>query len=159
MSYIVSRKGIQMRKKLNGLLDTFIGKELLDINLVCEMMCFNFGEMSFHAQGFTRVLQNDEVLVTTLDYQHWDEVDDKNNDEWLNMNQCKNVIINNKIERIDLLSNNDVFIYLENGICIQSFNCNGPLHFSDYNEQWRFVLNSNENNVHIVAQGKMIEFL
>lgn len=148
-----------MTKNINEYLETFIGKELLDINLVCEMMCFNFGEMHFHAQGFTRVLQNDEILVTTLDYQHWDEKDDKNNDEWINMAQFKKVILNNRIERFELMPINDIFIYLENGICVQSFNRNGPLHFGDCDEQWRFLIKNNENDIHIVAQGKTIEFL
>ncbi|MBR3845666.1 MAG: hypothetical protein IKM40_03740 [Clostridia bacterium] len=150
-----------MREKLNQHLETFIGKELFDIHLVCEMMCFEFGDMALHAQSFTRILRNDEVLVTTLDYQGWDEIDDKNNDEWYNMHQFKHLIIGNKIERIELSPINDLFIYLDNGVVIQSFAANGPLHWGYCNEQWRLLIGSDdseEESIQIVAEGKNLEY-
>lgn len=156
-----------MREKTNQILKTFIGKKLIDIHLVCEMMCFDFGDVGFHAQGFTRIIQNDEILVTTADYQHWDQVESENNDEWYNIAQYKDRIINNIIERIELSPVNDMFIYLSNGICIQAFAEYGSLHFCDYCEQWRFLvgLNNEDNDedndaepLHIVAEGKEIRF-
>ena len=152
-----------MKERLKQYLETFIGKELLNINLACEMMCFDFGNMSLHASSFTRVLQNNEVLVTTLDYQSWDGQVDSNNDLWRNVDKFKHLIIGNKIERIELSMVNDLFVYLENGIIIQSFAPNGPLHYSDYWEQWRFLVGLDDEDdkaepLHIVAEGKEIRF-
>ena len=150
-----------MRENLKQYLDTCIGKELLNIYLVCEMMCFEFGDMALHAKSFTRILQNDEVLVTTLDYQGWDEIDDKNNDEWYNIHQFKHRLIGNKIERIDLSTVNDLFVYLENGVVIQSFAANGPLHYGCWNEQWRLLIGTLEEEevVQVVAEGEKIRYV
>ena len=153
-----------MKERLKQYLETFIGKELLNINLACEMMCFDFGNMSLHASSFTRVLKNNEVLVTTLDYQSWDGQVDTNNDLWRNVDKFKHLIIGNKIERIELSMVNDLFVYLENGIIIQSFAPNGSLHYSDYWEQWRFLVDLDVKDdevepLHIVGEGKEISFL
>ena len=164
MSCIVkNKKEIIMREKLNQYLETFIGKELLNINLACEMMCFDFGNMSLHASSFTRVLKNNEVLVTTLDYQSWDGLVDTNNDLWRNVDQFKHGMIGNKIEWIELSPGNDLFVYLENGFVIQSFVANGPLHYSDCWEQWRFLVDLDVKDdevepLHIVGEGKEIRF-
>ena len=69
------------------------GKRLDAINLACEMMMFSFGEYELHAQCLTRIIRENDVLVTTLDYQSWDGETEENNDEWFFVEQNRDKIV------------------------------------------------------------------
>ncbi len=130
-------------------LDLLIGRKLDNLNLACEMMMFIFGDISVHSQCFTRILHKDRILLTTLDYQNWDEITDTNNDEWHNLSQHKNIIVNNKVIKAEFTPTQDVFIQLENDICIQMFLSNGAPHYVEDCEQWR-IFNNNVGTPHVV---------
>jgi hypothetical protein len=144
--------------KLYAHLQQLIGTTLEDVRLACEMIVLDFGSYGVHAQGFARILEGNRVLLTTLDYQNWDEVEDTNNDEWYNLAQYKDRIVHNKVTGIALAPTNDLTIYLEHDIMIQSFISNGPSHYAyfDEQEQWRFL--SDADNLHIVVTQKSVEF-
>ena len=66
---------------LNEYLQVIVGKKLENLGLACEMMVFSFEDYAFHALGLTRIIKDNDILVTTLDYQNWDRKNDENNDE------------------------------------------------------------------------------
>ena len=67
--------------KLIEHLQAIVGKRLDAINLACEMMMFSFENYEFHTQCLTRIICENDILVTTLDYQSWDGEVEDNNDE------------------------------------------------------------------------------
>ena len=70
------------RDTLQKYFEVIVGQQFTDLHLACEMMMLTFGEYALHTQCLTRIIHENDILVTTLDYQNWDEIDDKNNDEW-----------------------------------------------------------------------------
>ena len=58
--------------KLNEQLQIIVGKRLDNLHLVCELMSFAFEEYAFHALGLTRIIHENNILVTTIDYLNWD---------------------------------------------------------------------------------------
>ena len=58
--------------KLNEHLQVIVGKQLVALNMACEMMMFSFEKYELHTQCLTRIISKKDVLVTTLDYQSWD---------------------------------------------------------------------------------------
>ena len=93
-----------------------LGKKLDDLNLVCEMMMFSFGKLELHAQCFTRIVKNGDILATTQDYQSWDGATDTNNDEWYFIKQYKDEIIGGAVQSIQISPAKDVLIKLDNGV-------------------------------------------
>lgn len=154
----MKRKDARMVNRTKGYLNQLVGKPLEDVRLACEMIMLDFGNIGIHAQGFTRIMEGSDILLTTLDYLNWDEVTDTNNDEWYNLAQYKSRIVGNKVTAVELTSSCDLTIRLENQICIQAFNSNGPSHYGDIEEQeqWRVLLD--DEDMHIVVYQKNIEF-
>lgn len=133
------------RKKIETYLELLNGSLLDDLTLAAQMMMFSFGSIAIHSQCFTRIMHQDRILLTTLDYQNWDEADDKNNDEWYNWSLHKKRIINNKVIKTELTNSNDLFIWLENDIQLQIFVSNGSPHYVEDCEQWRMIDKDGEN--------------
>ena len=145
------------RKKLEAYLELLNGTILDNLTLAAQMMIFSFGNIAIHSQCFTRIMHKNQILLTTLDYQNWDEVDDKNNDEWYNLSLHKNLIINNKVIKAELTNSNDLFIWLENDIQLQIFISNGLPHYIEDSEQWRIFENDGENMPHTVVYSNCIQ--
>lgn len=70
------------QSKLKEYLQILIGKQLDALNLACETMMFGFEKYELHAQCLTRIIFENDILVTTLDYQSCDGKVEDNNDEW-----------------------------------------------------------------------------
>ena len=115
-----------------------IGLHLTNVHLACEMMLFNFEQYSLHTQCLTRIIKNNDILVTTLDYQSWDGESSENNDEWFNLEKCKPEIEGGEVLDVKLSPLNDLIITLNNGITIEIFIQNSYAHFDDEHEQYRF---------------------
>ena len=145
------------RKKLESYLELLNGSILDNLTLAAQMMMFSFGNIAIHSQCFTRIMHKNRILLTTLDYQNWDEVDDKNNDEWYNLSLHKNLIINNKVIKTELTNSNDLFIWLENDIQLQIFISNGFPHYVEDCEQWRIFENDRENMPHTVIYSNCVQ--
>ena len=138
-------------------LQAIIGKQLTDLHLACEMMMFSFDEFALHTQCLTRIIHEEDVLVTTLDYHNWDGEDDKNNDEWYFVKQYKESIVGGIVTSINVSSLYDVIIVLDNGIKIELINKNGYHHFDDESEQWRFFKSGDYSYPHITVYSKTVD--
>ncbi len=126
-------------KEINEIIQKIVGIRLDDINLACEMMMFGFGKYELHSQCLTRIIKNNDILVTTQDYQNWDEKVDTNNDEWHFVNKFKGDIIGGTVLTLELSSLGDIKILLDNGIRIELYISNGRSHhYGEENEQWVF---------------------
>ncbi len=126
------------QNKLNEHLQKIVGKRLDDLHLVCEMMAFSFGDYALHTLCHTRIISDNDILVTTLDYQSWDRQEDKNNDEWYFVEQYRDKIEGGIVTSVNVNSFHDVVIILDNGIRIEMYIKNGYHHFDDECEQWVF---------------------
>jgi len=144
-------------EKLKAYFEALVGKTLTDLNTVCEMFCFMFEDICINSQCFTRILHKEQVLLTTTDYQSWDGVTDKNNDQWYNLSLYKDLIVNTKCSKAELTDTNDAFILTENDIRIQIFISNGAPHYGEDTEQWRIFEKGKPDVPHIVVYANFIQ--
>ena len=124
--------------KLNEHLQVIVGKQLVALNMACEMMMFSFEKYELHTQCLTRIICDDDILVTTLDYQSWDGETEENNDEWYFVEQNRDKIVGGTVTSVKVNTLHDVTIVLDNGISIELFVKNGYHHYDDEQEQWVF---------------------
>lgn len=52
---------------------------------------------------------------------------------------------------------NDLYIELDNSVCVQILTSNGPPHYVDNCEQWRVFDNTDETAEHIIVYSDAIE--
>jgi hypothetical protein len=152
-------KGVNMdyQNKLNEHLQIIVGKRLDDLHLVCELMSFSFEEYAFHALGLTRIIHENDILVTTIDYLNWDEETDTNNDEWYFVKQYKDQIVGGTVVSATVNSLYDVVIILDNGIRIETFVKNGYHHYDDECEQWVFFKVDDHSYPFITVWNKTVD--
>ena len=91
-----------------------------------------------HSQCLTRIIKNDDILLTTYDYQSWDEEFDENNDFIYNVEKFKSEIEGGLVKSVDVNALFDVTITLDNDVTIQVINDNGYPHYDGENEKYRF---------------------
>ena len=87
---------------------------------------------------FARILHNGKILLTTQDYQSWDEKDHKHNDLYLNIAKHGATLIGQTVRSVEVSKVNDLFITLTNDVKIEILSSNVSLQLSDKNEQWFF---------------------
>ena len=143
--------------KLNAHLQTIVGKQLDALNMACEMMMFTFGEYAIHAQCLTRIIGENDILVTTLDYQNWDGEVEENNDEWYFVEQNRAKIVGGTVTSVSVNALNDVAIVLDNGIRIELFIKNGYHHIEDEQEQWVFFKHHDHSYPFITVYNKTVD--
>ena len=147
------------QSKLNEYIQTLVGKRLDKLHCVCELMAFDFGEYAFHALGLTRIIHENDILVSTLDFLNWDREEDKNNDEWYFVEQYKDRIIGGTVTSVTVSSLHDVVINLDNGIRIETFVKNGYHHFDDECEQWVFFKYEDCSYPFITVYNKTVDIM
>ena len=140
---------------LNEYLQVIVGKKLEKLNLACEMMMFSFEDYAFHALGLTRIIQDNDILVTTLDYQNWDRENDENNA--VNPLSCEGQIEGGVVISVSVTPLYDVEIVMDNGIKIELFVKNGYNHFDDENEQWVFFRQDDHAHPFISVWSKSVD--
>lgn len=123
---------------LQNMLDNIVGLRLTDIKHACEMLIFHFGEYAIHAQCLTRILKDDDILLTTADYQSWDGESNTNNDEYYNLDKYKSSIEGGTVVSAEVNKLFDLFITLDNNVIIQIIIQNGYSHYDEEKEQYRF---------------------
>ena len=143
--------------KLNEHLQVIVGKQLVALNMACEMMMFSFGKYELHAQCLTRIICRNDVLVTNLDYQSWDGETEKNNDEWYFVEQNRGKIVGGTVTYVNVNALHDITIVLDNGISIELFVKNGYHHFDDEQEQWVFFKHHNHSYPFITVYNKTVD--
>ena len=141
---------------LQNRLNVIMGKKLEKLGLACEMMTFGFEEYALHAQCLTRIIKDQEILVTTGDYQSWDGECSKNNDEWYFVEKYREKIVVGKVLSVEVNRIHDVRIELDNGVMIEALVSNGFSHFGEEREQWRFFEKGKEGVPDLVVYGKSI---
>lgn len=142
---------------LNKYLNAILGKQLESLNLACEMMMFNFGEYALHSLCLTRIIQDKDILVTTLDYQSWDGEVDTNNDERYFVEKYKDKIVGGVVTSVNVTPLNDVEIVMDNGVRIELFIKNGNHHFEDEQEQWVFFKVGDYSYPYITVCNKTVD--
>lgn len=143
--------------ELKKYLEHIIGKRLDELSLACEMMMFSFENYKLNAQCFGRIIRDDDILVTTLDYQSWDGEVDSNNDEWYFLEQHKSKIVGGIVTSVSVNSLCDVVIILDNGVRIELFIKNGYHHFGDEQEQWVFFKHNDHSHPFITVYNKTVD--
>ena len=143
--------------KLNEQLQIIVGKRLDDLHLVCELMSFSFEEYAFHALGLTRIIHENDILVTTIDYLNWDEETDTNNDEWYFVEQYRNKIIGGTVISANVSPLHDVVIILDNGIRIETYIKNGYHNYDDECEQWCLFKVDDHSHPFITVWNKTVD--
>lgn len=150
-------------KELNTVIGQIKGLRLESIGLACQMLMFYFGNYALHAQCLTRIIKSDDILLTTRDYQSWDEKHEENHDEIYNLKKYSSVIKGGKVTSVNITPCLDLTITLDNDITIQVIIENGYFHFGEENEQYRFFECSEDENKdenmppHYVVYNKRIE--
>ena len=143
--------------KLNEHLQVIVGKQLVALNMACEMMMFSFEKYELHTQCLTRIICDNDILVTTLDYQSWDGETEENNDEWYFVEQNRDKIVGGTVTSVKVNALHDVTIVLDNGISIELFVKNGYQHFDDEQEQWVFFKHNDHSYPFITVYNKSVD--
>lgn len=143
--------------EINNKMQRLVGQKLDKVLPICEMLRFYFsGGDGIHSLMLTRISRNDDILLTTFDYQSWDRKVEENNDEWYNLNRFHNEIIGGIVVSVNISSKNDLIIHLDNDITIEIFVANGYFHFDDEWEQWRCLFSDTSQ---LVVYSKSAELL
>ena len=143
--------------KLNEHLQVIVGKQLVALNMACEMMMYSFEKYELHTQCLTRIICDNDILVTTLDYQSLDGETEENNDEWYFVEQNRDKIVGGTVTSVKVNALHDVTIVLDNGISIELFVKNGYHHFDDEQEQWVFFKHHNHSYPFITVYNKTVD--
>ena len=143
--------------KLMEHLQVIVGKRLDAINLACEMMMFSFEKYSLHTQCLTRIVCENDLLVTTSDYQSWDGKEESNNDEWYFIEHNRAKIVGRTVLSVSISPLLDVTVVLDNGIRIELFVQNGYNHFDGEHEQWVFFKHHDHSYPFITVYNKTVD--
>ena len=143
--------------KLNEYLQVIVGKQLDTLNMACEMMMFSFENYALHAQCLTRIICENDILVTTLDYQSWDGESAEHNDEWYFVEENRDKIVGGTVTSVKVNALHDVTIVLDNIISIELFVKNGYHHFDGEQEQWVFFKHHDHSYPFITVYNKTID--
>ena len=73
-----------------------VGQVMTDLGAHYEIMILRFWEYEIHVSCFARILHNRKILLTTRDYQSWDEKDHKHNNMDLNIAKHGETLIGTK---------------------------------------------------------------
>lgn len=149
-----------MDKEINDFINLFVGKQLEELNCICEMLDFCFSDdLVLHGLGLTRIFLNDELVITTIDYNAWDQNESKHNDEWFNTEKYKDQIIGGKVTNIFINKSNDLFIELDNGVKIECYIANACPHYQEECEQWiLFEHTEDHSGRFLTAYNKTLSF-
>lgn len=115
-----------------------VGQTMSDLGAHYECLILRFGEYEIHVSCFARILHNGKILLTTQDYQSWDEKDYKHNDMYLNIAKYGAALIGQTVRSVEVSKVNDLFIVLDNDAKIEIFCSEGSHQLSEEREQWFF---------------------
>ncbi len=125
-----------------------------------EILDFDFAPLTLHALGCSRIIKNNDILVTTLDYQSWNLLESTQNDEWFNIQKFQTHIIGGMVLSIQLSPWNDLHIILDNGIRIECLIANAYPHYEEEQEQWvLFEKRKHESKPFLTVYNKRMKFV
>ena len=151
---------VRMDSKIQGFINQLTGKKLESLCCEAEILDFGFsGNLVLHAMGCCRIIADNDILVTTLDYQSWDGKSSTNNDEWYNMDRFRDRIIGGTVVSATINQINDLYVLLDNGITIECLIANAYPHYEQETEQWLlFEHTSDHSGRFLIAYNKRLEF-
>ena len=149
---------IWRREKIHRFVSMLTGRRLNYFCCECDMFDLGFdGSLVLHVPGFGRIIKNDDILVTTFDYQTWDEAESTNNDEWYNMRRFNAEIVGGTVVSVKLSPINDLYITLDNGASIECFVSNSYPHYGDEREQWVLFQHKTAGGQYLTVYNKHAE--
>ena len=113
-----------------------MGKKLVHVCCEAEILDFDFAPLVLHAMGCSRVIKNNDILVSTLDYQSWDSFESTHNDEWFNVKKFNSEIIDGTVTSVKISPWHDLHIELDNDVIIECLIANAHPHYGEEREQW-----------------------
>ena len=126
-----------MNNEINEFINLWMGKRLESIYNICEMLEIDFSDnLVLHGLGLTRIFLKNDLVITTMDYNSWDQVESKNNDEWFNTEKYRDQIIGGIVTSISINKSNDLFIETDNGVRIECYIANAYPHYDEEFDQW-----------------------
>jgi len=125
-----------MEQKAVQFVNTLLGKKPLRVCGETEIPDFGFAPPTLHAMGSTRVIKNNDILVTTPDYQSWGQVESTRNDEWFNLKRYRPEIAGGSAVSVKISPWHDPRIGLDNGVTIKCLTSNAYPHYAEGLEQW-----------------------
>lgn len=137
-----------------------VGKRLVQFGCEADILEFLFSDhLALHAMGLSRVICGGELLVTTFDYQSWDNLDSTHNDEWINAERIRDKIVGGRVAAVKLNAVHDLTIELDNGYLIECLIANADPHYAEEREQWvLFEHTEDRSGRFLSAANKSIEF-
>ncbi|MBQ6569496.1 MAG: hypothetical protein IJL87_04495 [Clostridia bacterium] len=152
-----------LTKNIRDFVGQLVGLKIVSFCCTLDMLDFGFGEdgetgdkMALHAMGLSRVILDGDILITTADYQSWDEIESTNNDEWYNVWRFKDKIIGQTVVSVSVNELNDLRIVLDGGAVIECLIANAYPHFSEELEQWVLFETTGERRM-LFAYNKEID--
>ena len=114
-----------MDERVMEFVNSLVGRQLLYLCCEAEILDFGFGELVLHGMGCSRIIKNNDILVTTLDYQSWDQAE-RFHDE----------ILGGSVVSVRVSPWHDLCIQLDNGVMIECLVANAWPHYEEALEQW-----------------------
>lgn len=125
-----------MDSKCAQFVNSLMGKKLVHLCCEVEILDFDFESLALHAMGCSRVIKDNDILITTPDYQSWDQSESTNNDEWFNMKRFRSEIVGGTVISVEISPWHDLRIGLDNGVIIECLIANAYPHYEEEMEQW-----------------------
>lgn len=148
-----------MKNEAVQFVNLLVGKKLLHFCCEAEILDFDFAPLALHAMGCSRVIKNNDILVTTLDYQSWDLDESTHNDEWFNVERFYSEIIDGTVISVEISLCHDLRIKLDNNIVIECLIANAYPHYGEEQEQWvLFEPTKDHSGTFLTVYNKSIDF-
>ena len=145
------------QQHLQNLLNIIVGKKLNDLMPILEVMSFGFEDYALHTLGLTRIIKDNDILVTTLDYQNWDGEEELNNDEHYFIKKFNDQIVGGVVTSVKVSPLYDLEIEMDNGVRIEVYVQNGYNHFDEENSQWLFFRVNDHDSPFVSVYNKTID--
>ncbi len=145
-------------ESVRAFLNELVGRKVDYCCCEADILDIGFsGEIVLHGMGLSRVSLNNDILLTTIDYQSWDKKIDTNNDEWYNVERFRNKIVGGTVLSVSYNRIHDLRIVLDNNIVIECFIANGYPHYSDETEQW-VLFERGPSGKYLSVSGKSLDW-
>lgn len=147
-----------MDKECRKFIAMLTGRRLQNFCCEAEMFDLDFGSLVLHAMGCSRVIKDNEILVTVSDYQSWDGGNSSHNDEWYNMKKFNPTIVGGTVVTAELNPWNDLRVRFDNGVTIECLIANACPHYADEQEQW-VLFERTDNGRFLTVYNRSVELI
>ena len=147
------------KEDIAAFIKQLVGKRMDYFCCEADMFDFGFSDLILHVPGFGRVIKNNDILVTTQDYQNWDGEISTNNDAWLNMKKYNRDIVGGIVVSAQMNEVNDLTVEMDNGVVISCFIQNSYPHYDCEQEQWILFEKGCKNRKFLTVYNKTIDFI